>query len=268
MASNTGFYYYYIDSRKRTSGTDSSFNYIISLPDDHKFTHVCILNALIPKSYYLIQAGYNTFQLREDTTTVTITVPPGNYLKGVFQAVIGGLLSTASPNGWVYTITYPTGNNPDTGKFTYIVTGNTSQPALIFGPDLFEPFGFFQNSINTFIGDSITSTAVIKLVSEDRLIIHSSLVNNPNEDNILISINAATNVPFSSVSYVTFAPDYRSHRLMSNTVKTASFQLTNESNQILDLNGLNMNFTLAFYCQDDILDIIRQYLKVQLLKIK
>jgi hypothetical protein len=172
---NSSFYYYYIDSRQRLSGTDSNFSYNISLPDDHDFTHVCLLNALIPKSYYLIQAGFNTFQLQEGDETVTVTKSPGNYLLNVFKTIIGQLLTAASPSGWVYTLTYPSGNQPDTGMFTYSVSGNTSQPSIICGSNLFEPLGFFMNSTNTFINNSLTSTTVIKLVSEDRLNIHSSI---------------------------------------------------------------------------------------------
>lgn len=260
--STDGFFYVYIDSRKRLSGTDSNFTVAIPLPDDHSFTHVTLLNALIPKSYYLIQAGFNTFQLQENTSIVTITVPIGNYTLSTFQSTISNLLSSNSPNGWTYSLSYPNSTLPDTGKFTYTVSGNSSQPSLIFGPDLFEPFGFLQNSNNTFVNNTITSTCVIKLVSEDRLILHSSLVNNPNLDNILISINSATNIPFSSISWINFAPEYRSHKLVNNSIKVASFSLTDEGNRLLDLNGLNMNLTLAFYRKDNIFDIIRNFIRL------
>lgn len=257
----TDFFYVYIDSRNRISGDDCHFTVPIPLPDDHKFTHVTLLNALIPKSYYLIAEPNNTFQLQEGNDIVMITVPPGNYLMNTFRTVISNLLTTNSPNNWTYNITYPNvGTEADNGKFTYTVTGNTSQPSLIFGDELFEPFGFKQSSTNTFENDTLVSTCVIKLVSEDRLILHSSLVNNPNNDNILISINAATNIPYSSISYVNVAPEYRSHVLMNNSIKTASFSLTNESGRILNLNGLNMNLTLAFFRKDNINDVIRQFI--------
>ncbi|HVT63452.1 MAG TPA: hypothetical protein VHD33_08210 [Legionellaceae bacterium] len=256
------FFYVYIDSRKRLSGTDSNFTYSIPLPDDHNFTHVTLLNALIPKSYYLIQVGFNTFQLQENSNIVTITVPIGNYTLSAFESIISNLLTTNSPNGWTYSISYPNSTQPDTGKLTYTVSGNSSQPSLIFGPDLFEPFGFFQNSTNTFVNNTLVSTCVIKLVSEDRLILHSSLVNNPNIDNIIISINSATNIPFSSISWINFAPEYRSHKLVNNAVKVASFSLTDEAGRILDLNGLNMNLTLAFYRKDNIFDVIRNFIKL------
>ena len=258
-------FYVYVDSRQRSSGTDANFSYNIPLPDDHDFTHVTLLNALIPKSYYLIQDGGSTFQLQEGVQIVTINIPFGNYLLNTFRTVIANLLTNNSPNGWVYNVTYPTiTTQADTGKFTYIVTGNSSQPSLIFDHVLFEPFGFFEDSTNTFIGNQLISTTVLKLQSEDRLILHSSLVNNPGVDNVLVSINAATNVPFSSVSYINVAPEFRSHKLISNQSKTATFSLTNEHGTILDLNGLNMNLTLLFYKQDNIFDVIRNFIRVLL----
>ena len=265
MANISNSFYVYIDSKHRLSGTDSNFTYPIKLPDDREFTHVALLNALIPKSYYLIQDGGNTFQLQEGLTIVTITIPLGNYLLNTWKAVLTSLLNSNSPNSWVYAITYPNiSSQADTGKFTYSVTGNTSQPSLIFDNILYEPFGFLGATTNAFTANSLVSATVLKLQSEDRLIIHSSLVNNPNSDNILISINAATSVPFSSVSWINYAPEYRAHRLMSQQNKTASFSLTNEHGTVLDLNGLNMNLTLIFYKEDNIYDVIRNFIKIML----
>lgn len=255
-------YSVYVDSSNRASGTDSDFIYNIALPSDQEFTHVCLLNALIPKSYYLIQRGFNTFQLREGATIITVTVPIGNYILNAFRTTITTLLNNASPNGWVYSVTYPPSSGPDTGKFTYSVAGNSSQPSLIFGDVLYEPFGFLPSTVNTFISGSLESVTVIKLQSEDRLIIHTNLVNNPNQDNIIISINAANIVPFSSVQWINPDGAYRSHRLNGSNCSAASFSLSNERGIPLDLNGLNQNFTLMFFKQDNIFDVIRNFIKI------
>ena len=72
----TNPYYVYINSRDRISGTDENFSYNIQFPEGFDFTHVVCLNALIPKSYYLIQSGgvENIFYLKENLTTVTISI--------------------------------------------------------------------------------------------------------------------------------------------------------------------------------------------------
>lgn len=258
-------YYVYIDSRKRLSGTDSNFSYQIQFSPDQDYTHITLLNALIPKSYYLIPEHNNTFQLQEGLQIVSIDIPIGNYFLQAWQSTLSSLLTANSPNGWVYNVTYPAATGADTGKLRYSVTNNTSQPSIIVS-SLFEPFGFFMNTTNTFINDSLNSTTVINLQSETRLLLHCSLVNNPAEDNVLISINATSNVSFSTISYINYAPEYRSHRITSQLSQTVSFSLTDESGNILDLNGLNMNLTLMFFKKDPINDIIRNYLKMQVLK--
>ena len=101
----TNQHYIYINSRDRISGTDENFTYNMNFPSDLEFTHVVCLNALIPKSYYLIQNGEleNIFQLDENGTTITITVPIGSYLLNSFKTTIGALLTNASPNSLTYT---------------------------------------------------------------------------------------------------------------------------------------------------------------------
>ena len=178
--------HFYVDSRNRISGTDSNFTFAIPLKKDETFTHVCILDAVIPKSYYLIRAGKNTFTLVENGTLITVTIPTGNYSRRSFQATLQTLLTAASLNGWTYTITYPTATSAaDTGKYIYTVTNNSgSQPSFIFTTNVFEQLGFNLNSTHTFSNNTITSANVIKMQQEDALFIHSDIASN-GKDSIL-----------------------------------------------------------------------------------
>ena len=159
----TNPYYVYINSRDRIAGTDENFTYNIQFPDGLDFTHVVCLNALIPKSYYLIQTGgvENIFDLTENDTTVQISVPIGSYLLSSFKNTIGTLLSNASPNGLIYTLTYPSITGADTGKWTYTQTNGTITSSITCNEHLFEPLGFLSNSTNIFTGTTLISTCVI-----------------------------------------------------------------------------------------------------------
>ena len=53
---------------------------------------------------------------------------------------------------------------------------------------------FMQDQPNVFFGTTLTSTCVIKLHSEDRLLIHSNITNNPGHDDVLVSINSTTSI--------------------------------------------------------------------------
>jgi hypothetical protein len=259
----TDHYYVYINSRERAAGTDENFTYNIQFPDGRKYTHVVVLNVLIPKSYYLIQNGplENIFQLKENNTTVTITVPIGSYLLNSFKTVIGALLTAASPNSLTYTLTYPALTGADTGKWTYTQNNAAIQSTIICNAHLYEPLGFLESSTNAFSGTTLVSTAVIKLQSEDRLLLHSNLANNDRDD-ILVSINSTTSINYSSIAWDNPAPEYYAHILSSEQINTYSFSLTDENGELIQLNGLNMNITLLFFRKDPIFDQMREFMKM------
>ena len=97
---------YYINSSNRISGNSSNFSYEIDIPDGSNFDSCLVLSMSIPRSYYLIRVTANTLILKEDTTSVTITVTPGNYDWREFSSVLTTQLNTLSPNGWVYSISF------------------------------------------------------------------------------------------------------------------------------------------------------------------
>jgi len=264
----TNPHYVYVNSRDRIAGTDENFTYNIQFPSGFDFTHVVCLNVLIPKSYYLIQDGplENIFQLKENDTTVTITVPIGSYLLSAFKTTIGNLLTNASPNGLTYTLSYPPLSGADTGKWTFTQSNGAVVSSLIFNAHFFEPFGFFSNSTNVFSGTTLISTCVIKLQSEDRLMIHSNIVNNPSMDDVLVSINSTTSINYSSIAWECPAPEFYSHLLSSQNNNTYSFSLTDENGELMQLNGLNLNLTLLLYRKDPIFDQIRNFMKMLVLK--
>jgi len=260
----TNPYYVYINSRDRISGTDEDFTYNIQFPDGWEFTHVVCLNVLIPKSYYLIQADglENNFQLDENGTTVTVDVPVGSYLLNSFKTTISTLLTNASPHGLTYTLAYPSSSGADTGKWTYTQTNGAIQSTIICNTHLFEPLGFFSGSTNAFTGTTLESTCVIKLQSEDRLLIHSNVANNPGQDDILVSINSTTSINYSSIAWDCPSPEFYCHLLSSKHNNAYSFSLTDENGELIQLNGLNMNITLLFFKKDPIFDQIRNFLRM------
>ena len=257
-------YYVYVNSRERIAGTDENFTYAINFPQDHDFDTVVCLNALIPKSYYLIQDGTfeNIFQLQENNTVVTVTVPIGSYLLSAFRTTIGALLTAASPNGLTYTLTYPATSAADTGKWTFTQSNGSIVSTLIFNQHFFEPMGFLSGSTNVFNGTTLVSTCVIKLQSEDRLLIHSNIAQNPGMDDILVSINSTTSINYSSIAWDCPAPEFYSHRLSSQNNNVYSFSLTDENGELIQLNGLNLNLTLLLYKKDAIFDQLRSLMKM------
>jgi hypothetical protein len=260
----------YVNSLDRVSGTTSNFTFNINFPQDIRYNKVVVLDALIPKSYYLIANGYNTFQLKEGASTVTVTMPVGNYTYAAFKSITAQVLTSTSPNGWVYTCTSGNPNtSPDTGKFTWSVAGNGGvQPAFIFAKNMYENFGFDSNSTNTFVGNSLTCTNIPKLQVEDRLFIGSNLIiGSSNQVAILQEVNAAPSPSFSSITYQCTCPEYYAKYINNTASSTFSFVLMDEHGQNIDLNGLPCAFTLMFYQENDIWSKLRSFLRLASVKL-
>ena len=143
MSSVSSQQIFYINSSMRTAGESGNFSYQVQLPPNSNFDRVCVLQANIPISYYIVPAAFNTLTLVEGPAHITITVPPGNYTANTFASAVATLLTSSSLNTWVYNIVLST----LTGKFLFSVSGNgSSQPSFILGTNLYEQFGFNSNT--------------------------------------------------------------------------------------------------------------------------
>jgi hypothetical protein len=255
---------FYINSHERIEGSHSNFQYNIQIPP-YEFDGVCLLSAVIPKSYYLIRNGKNTFTLQELGVNYTITIPIGNYSATSLRSTLATALSAASGNGWVYTVTYPNiSTSANTGKFTFTVSGNTGQPSFIFTTNVYEVLGFEPNSTVTFTANTLTSVNVVKLQVEDTLLLHSDICSN-GKDDILNEIFIAASPDFSNIKYQ--CPDVQAYSksLSTQNNNVYRFSLTDEDGNMIDLNGLNIVLTLVLYKTED---IMKNYIKFQLLKEK
>lgn len=257
---------FYINSRERIEGTDNDFTVQVILDSNVKYDSVCILSCSIPKSYYLVQDGYNSFTLTEDDVSVVITLPPGNYSRRTFQTVLKNTLNNNSVKGWTYDITYPS-TGADTGKFTYSVSNNSSiQPIFSFSSSstVYEQMGFDMNSTNVFNNDTLISSNILKFQVENNLFIASDLVASSMGKNILLSI-PCTFPDYTDIHYETREIIAQSRPLSTNNNNVYRFTLINEDGIKMNLNGLNMTMTIMIYQKDDFFEMAKQYIKYKLI---
>lgn len=256
---------YYINSRNRLNGTNSNFQYSIPLPDNSQFTHCAVLQASIPKSYYLVPNNQNTFTISENKVNTTITIPPGSYSRRSFLQQ----LNTAMNTGTTYTYTITTPNtatgNAETGLFYFAVAGNAGvQPNLIIGNYLWEMLGFDRNTTYSFVADALVSVNVCKLQKEDTLQIHSDMCHNEG-DNILQEIYASDSTDFAHITFINHNVDYYAKKLNTED-NTYRFWITNEDGEEMDLKGNNWVMSIVMFQIDNINEIIKQYIKFRLIK--
>jgi len=266
LIKNNEYQIFYINSYNRLSGTNSNFSYKLPVDQTKNFNKVIVLQASVPKSYYLVSAGYNTFILRENSSDIIITVPVGNYNKDSFQTVLSNLLTSNSLNGWVYTITSPNAlKTADTSKYTILVSGNSSQPSIVFTNEhnnCYELLGLNSNSTNTFVANTLTSTNVINFSLESTLFIHSDICQNRFTDNVLQEIYTPGVSYNSFIRYECITPEFYAKDYVGKS-DIYQFYLTDENGNMIDTNGLNINITLCIFRQTDIDLSIENYIEVE-----
>jgi hypothetical protein len=238
-------------SSRRTNGTISNFSYNIALPNDGpKYDRVAVTSVTLIKSYYAVRLGFNTFIITELGTNRTITVPIGTYTLNAIKTVLQSLLNTGAPSGWVYAVTFPNTNiSANTGKFTYTVTGNSSnQPSITVSTFMYRKLGFNKSSTNPFVGNSLTSTNYIFLNATPSLIIKTNMIDEPTSE--LCRVDASLVPDGGTVTYQSPHPESFAHVLKSETVKNCTFAIDDEDDNDIDLNGNEWIISLVFWESD------------------
>jgi hypothetical protein len=253
---------FYINSEFKTVGTNSNFSYEIKIPLSEGYDRVCVLQASIPLSFYLVQNGVNTFQLNEIPDSgipilTTFTIPEGNYNYSNFMTVVTGLLNadTASRHNWIYAMAF----DKLTGKYVYTVNGSSiTGIELIFTSHLSQQFGFDKHSTNAFTGTLLTSTNTINFVPESTIYVHSDICVSDND--ILQEIYSNNTIPYSQITYqLSTDIDAYSKPLRTAHADSFSFYITDEEGDELITNGQNVLFTLLLYKRDEFSSDFRKF---------
>jgi len=239
------------NSKDRISGRNSNFQ---SLPVDlgsQSFDSVCLVQASIPKSFYNMPSGYNTFTLQENTTSVTVTIPPGNYTRINLQSVLATVLTSASPNGRTYTISYPPSTQADTFHYTFSVNSTVIAVQFIF--TALSPFRQLGFDVGTYtftpgVGSStLESVNALNLSYILRAFIKSNIVSNAT-DGILEELLNFGSFPSSSVmSFQQVSFDLNSRLYNKDNKNAWSFALVDSFGVEIDLQGVPWAFSLVLY---------------------
>jgi len=269
----------YLDSGNQLTSSNNTWSNQLDINFQEEYDRVTVLQAQIPVSYYVIGQTANKFTLTEGLQSVSITIPASNYNVYNFATVVSNLMTTNSPNGYTYTITYPnTYVSPDTGLFTYTVNSIARTVSLTFPrlSPIADQFGFYLSSTNYFsvsgIQQVLTSTAVVNFIPENSLMIHANIVDGETTSelsDVLISIYGSNVQPYSTITYVNPCPLETSRRLASRD-RNLIFSITDENNGQIFMNGQNILMVLMFYKEDSTQRSIEQYIamKTKLLELE
>jgi hypothetical protein len=260
------------NSKDRISGTNSNF---FSQPVDlgnNAFDTVCLIQASVPKSFYNVPSGYNTFVLREfdgiTTTNTTITIPPGSYTRINFQSTLATLLTNASPDGLTYTVSYPASTEADTFHYTFNVNvGSAWDISFIFSAR--SPYRQMGFDVGTYLftdinltNSELESVNAINLSYILRAYIKSNLVADAT-DSILEELLNFGSFPSNSVmSYQQVNFDMNSRAYNPNNKNSWNFVLQDAFGQEIDLNGISWAFSVVFYQRNKIHELHKNELQM------
>lgn len=246
-----------IHSRDRNNGVISDFQINIDLSTSNDYNRVALITCDIPKTYYTVESGSNTFLLVEDGNEKIITVPGGNYNQLSFATVVGNLMTDASFNvaptyNFTYTVTYPDPmTEADTGKYTFHCSDTVTSVYVQMISRLYKPFGFREDDAISFALGSFESelpcdferTKYIQLQSD----ISSNTKSNGSDSTLLACINSVTSTdPFENIHYQMVNLESASRDFYNNKNNTFNFSLLDDHGSGLDLK-LDFCMSLLFY---------------------
>jgi len=246
-------YIEYVDSDYRVSGTSSNFIYKIDLP--RNFNRCAVVSASIPKTWYLVQAGYNTFTVTEASGTRTITIPVGDYNINTYRTTLLALLN-------VSTYTYDVSISSLTTKLTYTVSGNSGyQPTFTFPNTsvLYRLMGFEFNDTVQFTANTLVSDNIPFYQHTNVIFIRSNLQSSESSSlsgDILQQITAIANSQLSAITY-NAVDIVKQSKPFRTGASVFNFRITDADGFPLDLNGIPVNFEIVFYNVDNTNEILK-----------
>ena len=269
----------YIDSSYKVSGTPSDFT--IDLPETVQLEDnmLCQIHEVsIPHSWYSINSTNNNIYWRHQVippgviagiTYRKVTIPEGNYtavdLAQTIQIAINLLVDTGDrPN--TYSLSY----NTSTNKFTFSSNYATVIFVLLTDGEVAPLAGSFSDpvdinnlsSMNRVIGNTTPATDAytnvspytsnfVDLVPFKSLYLHCNEISNYNQltvagnSSIVKKVNVTVpylgvinDLELSNVDYIDVS---------GKMLRRLNFRLTNNLNQVVNLNDVDISFTLTFF---------------------
>ncbi len=240
-----------INSAFRTNLNDNTNNFsiLVDIPNLNYY-HVSVQQLSIPKSFYTIKDGKNTFRVTEDTVTTTVTITPGFYDYGTFMTeVITQMNATLS---YTYSMTY----SAVTNKFTFTVTGNGGKKPILLWDDggagsyagMWAAFGFKSNSSPSFyISGSdyiLISVTTINLPYVRGLSIYSDIVDTSQDSSLLNVLSVQNQIDEGYVYFQNNDVDSTKRAFTKSSYNLFNFQLRDQGNKLVDLNNADWSISL------------------------
>lgn len=266
---------------RNAGGTSTSFNVTMWIPRDHN--RITLLAAQIPKTYYLVNEGHNSFTWSGDG--LTYYIPPGNYSYTSFAQ----MFNSVCPDVTVATEGKDLGDPYAAPSFSTARDGlyrirATVGGTLTFpeGSELPDILGFDGPTIDAIPATAnyyLTSTKVIDLTATSQIYIGC---------NKAVGVTMSEEAPGSlthffvnqmpDLSFVTFtnpAPIDTARQLENEAtidptprMVNVTFAITGDGYAPLDLHGHHVDLSVMTYCEHDYWTLFKYYVQAQALQMQ
>jgi len=230
-----------VNSANRTAGTPGNFTIDLSdqIPLPNNFNRIVLINAAIPKSYYTITRFNDFLDLKENGTTTRVNIPIGNYSQDTLATQLNQSLTSASTIGATYVTTFTI----STGKYTFTTTSVLPTSFEFSGCPLSYNIGFSEQSYS-FSGGSLTAPQIVNLQFTSTLLLFCSIIQS--KTNLLTQI-IPNQANYGVINYQETAPSHVSKPILESSSTSMTFYLQDEYYNEVDMNGVDMQFTIVLY---------------------
>lgn len=246
-----------VDSSSRSSGSSDNFQINLVIPPNNHFNKISLLEADIPKGYYMIDSQV-IFNYTDPSGTVPVYFPTSNITGRNYSATQlatelkatldqGG---TDTTSGQTYTVTFQsyTGKfliEASAGTFSFTIPATNADYTSLAKYLGFETATAYSSSTSTPTTDLLSAKRG-NLQRHDVIYLNTSLANNSGDSRIGEFYPNSTStldvIPFKTPDAFVF-----SRALANNNVNQATFSLTDKDNNTISLNGLNWRATLSLF---------------------
>lgn len=226
------------------SQIDFPFKEVLKDDDDILYSHVSIVSAEIPVSFYLINYTTNVLKYSINNGSIlTMTLDRGNYnITTLISAINTGFLSA----GYLFTITL----NKVTGKLLF--TSPTSTTFKIFnstyGSTINEIIGFdsvttYSSTANVLFSEHPCSLIGIKVLKVSSTALRTSGLASGSLGNLIGTIPVSS-PPFGLILYENKTSN-NGGLLLNREISNIDIQITDENNQYINFNNTEYSLCLA-----------------------
>jgi len=240
-----------------------NLNNILKKDQDILYNLISVVHCEIPVSFYVINSTNNKLRIKIGTNpSVPYTLTNGNYNASSFRTMLLGLLGA----NWTLTL------NSFTGIYTL---GYISSFQIMSDSTCYTLMGFVANTTYTSNASyNIVMPYPCNFLGITRLKIKSNVIQTHNIDsyskgrsNILCTI-PINNASFGLLIYTNFT-NFKSI-FPNNNLDYIDIQITDDFDQLIDFNGIDINITLQIdtvrkylTSEDSLIDILKNEIEIE-----